>query len=46
MLTVLLVVALLAVACTIVAALGKCPIWIPVFLLCVIELVRVLPLGK
>lgn len=46
MLTVFLIVAIAAFACTIVAALGKCPVWIPVLLLCVIELLRALPLGK
>lgn len=46
MLTVYLVLVLAAFGCTIVSALGKCPVWIPVVLLCVIELLRVLPLGK
>ena len=46
MLTVFLVIALAAFACTIVAAIGKCPVWVPVLLLCVIELLRALPLGK
>lgn len=35
-----------AFICTIVNALGKCPIWIPVILLCLVELLRILPLGR
>jgi hypothetical protein len=35
-----------AFICTIVSALGKCPLWVGVILLCIIELVRILPLGK
>jgi hypothetical protein len=46
MLTVLLILAIAAFVCTIIAALGKCPIWIPVVLLCIIELLRQLPLGR
>ncbi len=30
----------------IVAAIGKCPLWISVLLLCVVELLRILPLGR
>lgn len=46
MITVILILAISAFACTIVAALNKCPVWIPVLLLCVIELLRALPLGR
>lgn len=46
MLTVFVVIAITAFACTIIAALGKCPVWVPVLLLCIIELLRALPLGK
>jgi len=46
MLTVLIVLACLAIVSTAVAAYGKCPLWVPVFMLCVIELLHVLPLGK
>jgi hypothetical protein len=35
-----------AFICTIVSALGKCPLWVGVLLLCVVELVRMLPLGR
>jgi hypothetical protein len=45
MLTVFLLLALAAFLCTVVAALGKCPVWIPVLLLCIIELLRAIPLG-
>ncbi len=43
MLTVLTILAVAAFICTIVSAIGKCPVWVPVMLLCVIELLRVLP---
>jgi hypothetical protein len=46
MLTVMICLVAAAFICTIVAALGKCPEWVPIFILCVIELIRVLPLGK
>jgi hypothetical protein len=29
---------------TIVSAIGKCPLWVAVLLLCVVELIRILPL--
>lgn len=45
-LTVLLILALIALGFTIGAAVGKLPIWIAVLFLCIIELIRVLPLGK
>ncbi len=46
MLTVLLILALIALGLTIWAATGKGPLWAAVFVLCVIELLRQLPLGK
>lgn len=46
MLTVFLLLAIVAFACTIANAIGKCPIWVPVLLLCVIELLRALPVGR
>jgi hypothetical protein len=33
-----------AFICTIASATGRCPLWVSVFVLCVIELLRVLPL--
>lgn len=44
--TVLLVLAITAFVCVIVSAFGKCPLWVAVALLCIIELLRVMPLGK
>jgi hypothetical protein len=38
--TVLALLAIVAFICTIVAALGKCPLWIPVILLCIIVLMQ------
>jgi hypothetical protein len=43
MLTVTLLLVLVAFLCTIGSALGKCPSWVPVLLLCVIHLIEVLP---
>lgn len=44
-LTVLLVLALLALLCAVVSALGKCPGWIAVVLLALYALVQQLPVG-
>lgn len=44
MLTVLFVLVFAAFICTIVSALGKCPVWIPVLLLCIIALFQVMPI--
>ncbi len=30
----------------IVSAIGKCPLWVSVILICVVELLRILPLGR
>lgn len=46
MITVFLLLAIAAFACTIASAVGKCPLWIAVLLLCVIELLRAVPLGR
>ena len=46
MLTVILVLILAAFITAIVAAIGKCPLWVAVILLCVVEMMRVLPVGK
>lgn len=46
MLSVLGFLVLAAFIATIVHAIGKCPLWIAVLLLCVIELLRILPLGR
>jgi hypothetical protein len=44
MMTVVLALVLVGFICTIINAIGKCPLWIGVFILYVIELLRVLPL--
>ncbi len=46
MLTVFLVIALAAFIVTILSALGKAPLWVAVLLLCIIELLRAMPLGR
>jgi hypothetical protein len=46
MLTVTMILLLAAFVCTIASAMNKCPVWVPVLLLCVLELVRLLPLGR
>ena len=44
MLSVMFVLVAAAFICTVVSALGKCPLWISVILLCVVELLQVIPL--
>jgi hypothetical protein len=46
MLTVFLILALAAFIVTIASALGKAPLWVAVVILCVMELLRALPLGR
>ncbi len=46
MLTVFLILALAAFIITIASAMNKAPLWIAVVILCLIELLRALPLGK
>jgi hypothetical protein len=46
MLTVIMLLVVGAFLSTIAAAIGKCPLWVPVLLICVVELLRVLPLGR
>lgn len=43
MLTVTLLLVLAAFVCTIASALGRCPLWIAVLLLCVVHLLAILP---
>jgi hypothetical protein len=45
-LTVFLILALIALVTTIASAAGYCPLWVPVIVLCLIELLRALPIGK
>jgi len=44
MLTISILFVLAAFVAAVMAAMGKCPLWVSVILLCVLELVRVLPL--
>lgn len=44
--SVLLLIFLAAFVATIVSALGKCPLWVPVVLLCIAGLLSVLPVGR
>lgn len=46
MLTVMVILVVGAFVATVVSAMGKCPLWVAVTLLCIIELIRVLPMGK
>lgn len=46
MLTVFLLLAVAAFVSAVAEAMGKCPGWVPVILLCLIELLRALPLGR
>jgi len=43
MFTVTMFMLIAAFVCTIAAAINKCPVWVPVLLLCVLELLRALP---
>jgi hypothetical protein len=42
--TVILFLVIAAFICAIVSALGRCPLWVSVILLCIVELMRVIPL--
>ena len=44
MISVLALLVLAAFVCTVAAALQKCPLWIAVVFLCIVELVHVMPL--
>lgn len=46
MLTVVGFLVIAAFVSTIVSAIGKCPLWVPVLLLTLVELLRILPLGN
>lgn len=45
MLTVSFFLLVAAFVCAIVLAIGKCPLWVAVVLLCVLGLLQVLPVG-
>lgn len=42
-LTVFILLAIVAFGCTIASAVNRCPLWVPVLLLTLIELLRALP---
>jgi hypothetical protein len=44
MLTVTFILVIGALIAAIVSAMGKCPLWVSVILLCIVEALRVLPL--
>lgn len=46
MLTVFVILAIAAFIGTILAAMGKCPLWVPVMFLAIIECLRIMPLGR
>jgi len=46
MITVIVLLVLAAFIVTIAAAINKAPVWVAVLLLCVVELLRILPLGR
>jgi len=46
MITVFALLAVVAFLCTIASAVDRCPLWVAVIVLCLIELLRVLPLGR
>ena len=46
MLTVLLILAIAAFVVAVLSAISKAPLWVSVVILCVIELLRQLPLGR
>jgi hypothetical protein len=46
MLTAILVLVVAAFIAAVVAAAGKCPLWVSVMLLCVVHLLQTLPVGR
>lgn len=46
MVTIFVILAIVAFVCTIAAGMGRCPLWVPVLLLSLIELLRALPAGR
>lgn len=46
LLTVMLLLVLAAFISMVAAVMGKCPLWVSVAFLCIIELLRVMPLGR
>jgi hypothetical protein len=46
MLTVIALLVLSAFVVAILSAIGKAPLWVAVLLICVVELLRIFPLGR
>lgn len=46
MITILFILVVSALVATILSLMGKCPIAVPVLLLCIVEALRILPLGN
>jgi len=46
MLTVTVVLAIAALICAVAAAMARAPLWVSVIILCLIELLRALPMGR
>lgn len=46
MITVFFILAIATFIVTILSAIGKAPLWIAVVILCLIELIRALPIGR
>jgi len=48
MLTVMIILVLIAIGTTVAHAMSpsRCPVYVPLFTLCLIELIRTIPLGK
>lgn len=46
MLTVTIVLAVAALICAVAAAMNRAPLWVSVIILCLIELIRALPMGR
>jgi hypothetical protein len=42
--TVIMFIVLAAFICAVVSAIGRCPLWVSVILLCIAEMIRVIPL--
>jgi hypothetical protein len=45
-LSVILLLILAAFICAVASAAGKCPLWVSVILVIIVELLRVLPVGR
>ena len=46
MLTIMVILAIIALVCTIAAIVNRAPLYVAVLILCLMELLRALPLGR